>query len=170
MENIEKSERTSFEHHHGDWASGKHVSDDQLGDDVQSNLLIGNGLDHTNGNGVDKGDDQSDDKCPDGELSGPYFDGDDTKDEHTQEDNHVPPFGDLRVLGHQASMDIRLFADRATGLHPYLLAEVEEGVCKRSGDRSKRKTVRDGESRRQEEGTIGFVSLFVKRRISVNNS
>lgn len=34
-----------FEKHHGDRATGLHVTDDELRDDVQTSLLIRNGLD-----------------------------------------------------------------------------------------------------------------------------
>lgn len=37
-----------LEHHHRYGSSGEGVTDDQLGDDVEANLLIGDGLNHTN--------------------------------------------------------------------------------------------------------------------------
>ena len=37
-----------LEHHHGERASRLHVADDELGDDVQTDLYVGCGLDDTN--------------------------------------------------------------------------------------------------------------------------
>jgi hypothetical protein len=59
------------------------------------------------------------------------LDGDDTEDEHDKEKGSIPPLGYLRVLGHQASVDISLFMHRATGLCPDLLAVEEVAVPKK---------------------------------------
>jgi len=52
----------ALEDHHGDWAAGKHVTDDELGDDIQTDLPVGNGLDHADGNEEDDWDDHTDDE------------------------------------------------------------------------------------------------------------
>lgn len=55
MEKREKAETNpGFEKHHSDWTTGQRVADDELGDDVQSNLLVGNSLDHPDGNDVEE--------------------------------------------------------------------------------------------------------------------
>jgi len=41
-----------LEHHHRDRTARKGVSDDQLRDDIEPHLLIRNGLDHTNRDGI----------------------------------------------------------------------------------------------------------------------
>ena len=46
-----------LEHHHCDRSSGKRITDDQLCDHVQADLLVGDRLDYTDGNGVDECDD-----------------------------------------------------------------------------------------------------------------
>ncbi len=51
-----------LEQHHGDGASGEAVTDDQLGDDVQANLLIRDSLDHADGDDVEEGDDEREDE------------------------------------------------------------------------------------------------------------
>jgi hypothetical protein len=45
----------SLEQHHGDGLAGKHEADDELGDDVEADLLVGNSLDHSDGNDVEEG-------------------------------------------------------------------------------------------------------------------
>ena len=47
----------SLEHHHGDWATRESVADDQLSNNVETDLLVGNSLDDTNGDDVHEGDD-----------------------------------------------------------------------------------------------------------------
>ena len=44
-----------LEHHHSDGLAGEQVTDDQLSDDVQTDLLVSDSLDHTDRNRVDKG-------------------------------------------------------------------------------------------------------------------
>ena len=41
-----------LEHHHSDGLAGEQVTDDQLSDDVQTDLLVSDGLNDTNGDGV----------------------------------------------------------------------------------------------------------------------
>ena len=43
-----------LEHHHSDGLAGEQVTDDQLSDDVQTDLLVSDGLDDTNGDGVEE--------------------------------------------------------------------------------------------------------------------
>ena len=57
----------------------------------------------------------------------------------------VPPFGDLLICRHKASVDIRLLGERATSLSPDLLTVVKIDVGDGSRDRSERKTVRHSE-------------------------
>ena len=43
-----------LEHHHSDGLAGEQVTDDQLSDDVQTDLLVSDGLNDTNGDGVEE--------------------------------------------------------------------------------------------------------------------
>ena len=45
----------SLEHHHRDGSSGETITNDELGNDVESNLLIRNSLNHANRNEVHEG-------------------------------------------------------------------------------------------------------------------
>jgi hypothetical protein len=44
-----------LEHHHGDGVARESVSDDEFGDDVETDLLVSDSLDHANGNDVHEG-------------------------------------------------------------------------------------------------------------------
>ena len=43
-----------LEQHHRNWPAREDVSNNQLRDDVKPNLLVGDGLDHADGNGVNE--------------------------------------------------------------------------------------------------------------------
>lgn len=45
----------SLEHHHRYWATWQSIADDELSDNIQTNLLVGDGLNHANGDDIDKG-------------------------------------------------------------------------------------------------------------------
>lgn len=116
-----------LEQHHCEWAARHPVADNQLGDDIESNLLVRDSLNHTDWNGVDKRNQEGDDKGVDGELGIPNFKGDDREREHGDctegrglgllpekhtveltEDDAIPPLWHLLVLAHQAGMNVGL--------------------------------------------------------------
>ena len=59
-----------LEKHHGDGAAGKHVTEDHLSDDVETGLLVGNGLDDTDGDDEEDGEKDGEDVGPGGKLGG----------------------------------------------------------------------------------------------------
>ena len=79
---------------------------------LEANLLIGDSLNHSDGDNIRESDDKSKDKGPNGHFSKsgvrmslsisgkernirwPNFDTDDTESEHAQENDSIPPFGD----------------------------------------------------------------------------
>ena len=44
-----------LKHHHCNGLSGEHVTDDELSDNVETDLLIGDSLDHTDGDDIEEG-------------------------------------------------------------------------------------------------------------------
>lgn len=60
-----------LEQHHGNRAARKHVTEDHLSDNVETGLLVGNGLYHTNGNVENGTDENSNDVGPPGQVSLP---------------------------------------------------------------------------------------------------
>jgi hypothetical protein len=93
-------------------------------------------------------DNQSKHKRPEGHKRRPQFDTDNTKCKHDKKQSDIPPLwnypqhkarleyhraddGDavtLRVLTHQAGMDVRLFSQRPPGLLDNLFPEMNEGM------------------------------------------
>ena len=90
-----------LEHHHRNRAPRKCIANNEFGNNIQPNLLVGNGLDHADRNDIDKSwsrarlitlslacditgrtDNKREHECPDWELSRPDFNGDYAKHEH----------------------------------------------------------------------------------------
>lgn len=124
----------SLEHHHGDGAAREGITDDELSDDVETDLLVSNGLDHADRDNIDERDNQGKDEVLNGEFGFPNLDGDNTKREHGQEDCSVPPFRYLGVAGHKAGVDIGLLIHGTASMCIDLFAEIEEGVRECSRD------------------------------------
>jgi len=82
------------------WAARKRVSDDQLGNYIEPNLLICDGLDHCDRNEVNKGDDQSQYKCLYWHLSWPDLNNYDTKRKHDGKYDEIPPIRNLAISAH----------------------------------------------------------------------
>ena len=86
-----RDEKDSLEYHVGDGASGKEVPSHDLGHDIQPNLLVGDGCDHSNGYAEDSANSEGDEGGPYGELCGEYFDGADEEDKGDTAQEAVPP-------------------------------------------------------------------------------
>ena len=71
-----------LEQHHGQWATGQPVTDDQLSDDVETDLLVGDSLNHADRDSVDEGDEEGDDEGIYRELGLPNQDGHNGEGEH----------------------------------------------------------------------------------------
>jgi len=89
-----------FEHHHRNRTAWESIANDQLCNNVETDLLIGDRLDHANRDNVDKRNDQRKNEVLNRELSRPHFDRDHTEGEHAQENNKIPPFRNLWIPRH----------------------------------------------------------------------
>ena len=66
-------------------------------------------------------------------------------------------------------MDIRLFRKWAASMSPYILAVVEESMCKGGRDACKLEAVGDGKRCGKEDGAVGLVSLEVEGGIGIDD-
>ena len=71
-----------FEHHHRDRSSGKTISNDQFGDDIETDLLVGNGLDHSDRNNIKEGDNEGKHEPLNREFCWPSSDDDNSECKH----------------------------------------------------------------------------------------
>lgn len=60
-----------LEQHHGNGAAGKHVTENHLGNDVQTSLLVGDGLNHADGNEEEETNEDTDNESPSGKMRWP---------------------------------------------------------------------------------------------------
>lgn len=101
--------------------------------------------------------------------------------------NGVPPLRNLRIMGHESRMDIRLLMHSTSTLRVNLFSKVQatqiisiysrtkrhiysQSMCQRCCNTSKRETIRYGKRRRNEQRAVGFVCLFVESRIGAENA
>lgn len=98
----------SLEQHHGIWSSGQHVSDEELGENVETKLDVCNGLDHANGNHPDCGNDNRKYQSPPSHFCRPDVDDDKREGKAGQENAHKPPPRDGVVLAHHTSVNVVL--------------------------------------------------------------
>lgn len=134
-----------LKHHHGERAAGDHVADDVLGEDVQAELEIGDGLHDTDRDCPDHGDGQADDKRPPGKASVPCTDHHKGKGKHDGKKHDVPPVLGIAVLLHQAHMDIVFLVAGQLPLSPDGLPVVESNVNDDGGYSGEREAIGDGE-------------------------
>lgn len=151
-----------LEHHHREGPPGLHVPDDELGDDVEAQLDVGDGLDHADGDAEDAGDDQGDDERPPGEVGVPRKGGGEREAEHDEEGDGVPPPGSLGILAHHLCVHVGFFAEGQPGAHPDLLAVEEDGVGDQGEDGGEGETVRQGKGGGEEEGRVLLVGVQVE--------
>ena len=71
-----------LEHHHSDRSSRKTVTNNQFGDNIEADLLVSDGLNHSYGNDIKKGNNESKDEPWNGELGRPALDDSNTESKH----------------------------------------------------------------------------------------
>ena len=86
-----------LEDHHGNGLAGNSETDDQFRDDVETDLLVRDGLDHADGQGQNDGDGQGKEKSPNRHSRGPGSDSRNTHGEVDEEDSSVPPKRNLQA-------------------------------------------------------------------------
>ena len=107
----------------GDGSAWEHVSGDELVHDLRGHLLVGDGLQHSERNGKDRSDEDSNDSGPDWELSRDDLDGDAEECEGDDADDDVPPVRDLGVVLHKTRVHIALVLERAAETADNIFAE-----------------------------------------------
>ena len=96
----------SLEDHVGNGLVGDGVTSNQLGNNVVSDLGVGDGVDHAVGNLKDKAHDEADDHAPDGEARDVDLGHHTTDDKAKSQNYEIPPIGGILVLVHQTVVNI----------------------------------------------------------------
>ena len=100
-----------LEDHNGDGFSGNDVAGNELGEDVESQLLVGNCEEDTEGEDKDQGKSDGKDVSPEWHLRIVHLDGDRPEDEGNDESGSEPPVGNVAVARHEAGVNILLVFD-----------------------------------------------------------
>lgn len=114
--------RVGDEDHVGDGAAGEEFPGDELADQVEGGVLIGDGHDDAGGDEEDGGDAEGEQDTVPGEVDGEVFDDEDAHDEHEDEGQQVPGHWSVGIASHQAAVDIF-----AAGYHVFVARLGEVG-------------------------------------------
>lgn len=159
-----------LEQHHGHGAARLHVSDDELGDDVKSDLNVGRGLHNTTRDEPETADDQGHEESPPREMSRVAKDNTEGHSNHGKSDSAIPPERNSLETRHEAGVDIFFFLANALESNPQFLSVEETSVDEDGNDGGKGKTIAQHERGRQEEGGVFLVLLQVEGEIGVQNA
>lgn len=159
-----------LEEHHGDGAAGQHVAEDHLGDDVETGLLVGDGLDHADGDEEEEADEDTDDESPPGEMRWPDEGRNHAESEANDKDAKEPPFRCLLILTHELEVDIGLLGAGVDGSAPDVGA-VEEGNVGDGGDETgKAHAVGQRKGGAQQDGRVLAVGGQVDGEVGVEDA
>lgn len=143
-----------LEHHHGQWATWKHVTNDELSNDVETDLPVGDRLNHSNWNEEDNWNQHADDECPPCHVSLPVQASGHSQCEQDDVESEVPPLWRVAVLAHHLQMDIGILVASQLVTLPDLATVVKRGVDDEGGDGGERHTVAECEVGGKEERTV----------------
>lgn len=159
-----------LEQHHGHRASRLHVTNDELGNDVKTDLDVGCGLHNTARDEPKATNDQRDEESPPREMSGVANDNTKRHSDHDKGDGTVPPERNGLETRHETGVDVFLFLANAPEADPQFLSVEQTGVDKDSNDSGKGKTIAQHECGRQEEGRVFLILLQVEGVICVQDA
>lgn len=159
-----------LEQHHGHGASRLHVTDDEFGDDVETDLDVGCGLHNTARNKPETADDQRDKESPPREMGGVPNDNTEGHSNHDKSNSTIPPDRNALETRHKTGVDIFFFFANALESDPQFFSVEETSVDKHSNDGGKGKTIAQHECGRQEERRVFLVLLQVKGVVGVQDA
>lgn len=105
-----------------------HVTENHFSNDVETRLLVGDGLDHANRNKQNNTNKDTDNIRPPWQVSRPDLGGNHAESKAHSEDNREPPLRSLLVLAHKLQVDIGLLRARAKSTAPNIGAIEETAV------------------------------------------
>lgn len=151
-----------LEQHHGHRTTGLHVSNDELGNDVQADINVGRRLDNTQRQPPHNGNDKRDEKGPPAQVSGKTLSDAQCDTYHHQRHDRIPPERYGVEPRHQAAVDILFFLADTAEASPDVRAVEQTGVDEDGNDTSEGETVSQREGGRQEQGRVLGVLFRVK--------
>lgn len=177
----------SLEHHHGQRATWKHVSwdmltnlrlvdcwglltNDELSNDVETNLPVGDSLNHTNWDQEDDWNEHADDECPPGHVCIPDQAGGEGESKENDVESSIPPLWRVGILTHHLQVDIGILVASQLITLPDLRTVVKRGVDNEGGDGRERHTIADGKVGRKEQRAVALVFSNVQSQVFVHDA
>ena len=154
-----------LEDHNSDRLSGNDVTGNELGEDVESQLLVGNRKEDAEGEDEDQGEDDGEDESPERHLRIVHLDGNRSEDEGNGENDGEPPVGDIAVAGHEAGVNILLVFDLCAELLHNVTSVPQVGVGDNGGESGEAQTIVDDKRRGEEDGRVGAVLLHIEETV-----
>lgn len=118
----------TLEDHVCNGLSGKNVTCDHLVDDLESDLLVRDGLEHADGDGQECRNEEGEEECPDRELGWEDLDSDDHEDEGKQTQCSVPKVGYLGIGLHETRVNVPLILKRTAEAATDIATVPDEGM------------------------------------------
>lgn len=136
-----------LEDHNGDGSSGNDIASNELSQDIESHLLVGDGKEDADGKDEDQGDNEGEDVGPKWHLCVVNFDGNCSEDEGNDKNDSEPPVRDVTVTRHEARVNILLILDAVTELLHNVTSVPQVGVSNDCSESGKAQGIADSERR-----------------------
>lgn len=101
-----------LEEHHGYWSSRKHVTNYELGQHVESELRVGDTLNHADGNEEDDREQERNNQRPPRQMSVPDKNRHKRQGEQDSKQGIVPPIWCVPILAHHLEMHVCILVSR----------------------------------------------------------
>ena len=155
----------NLEDHHGNGFSGNDVAGDELGEDVESHLLVCNREEDAEWEDKDEGKDDGEDVSPEWHVRVVNRNGNRAKDEGNGEKGTKPPVGDVEVARHETGVDILLILDAGAELPHDVTSVPQIGVSNNGGESGEAQAVVHDEGRGEEDGGVVTVLLHIEETV-----
>jgi len=154
-----------LEDHDGDRFFWNDVAGNELGEDVESQLLVGNRKEDAEGEDEDQGKGDGKDVSPERHPRVVHLDGNRPEDEGDDESDSEPPVGNVAVARHEASVNILLIFDVCAELLHDVTSVPQVGVSNNGGERGEAQTVVDDKRRGEEDWGVVAVLLHIEEAV-----
>ena len=152
----------NLEDHNSNGLPGGGVTGNELGEDVENQLLVGDRKEDAEGEDEDQGKDDAEYVSPEWHSRVVHLNGNPSEDEGDDENDGKPPVGNGAVASHETGVNILLVFYAGAEL-PHDIASVPQvGVSNNRGEGGEAQAVVDDERRGEEDGGVGAVLLHIE--------
>lgn len=131
----------NLEDHNSNGPSGNDVAGNELGEDAERHLLVGDCKEGTHRENEDHGEDQGEDVSPKWHLRVVNLNGDRSKDEGDDKNDSEPPVGNVAVARHKARVNVFFVLDTGAELPDNVTPVPQVGVGDNCGEGGKAQAI-----------------------------